>query len=179
MKKIHWVILLGFSILISCSNINNKERNSILFKDSLDTVQNALLRLTNLLDSLPEVPKEAEVASHYALEGEFLYVNNFNKRKINDSIIIPGLSKVLSHEFIELILFLKKNFITAATQSSNSKIWFFAYHKLWNEEYDYYRDIVVFNKSSDTLNLYLDNQILDQKKNILLVAPKDAKIINN
>ncbi len=179
MKKRYWFILLQLFTLLSCSRVDNKNRNRIVFKDRLDTVQNALFHLSNLLDSLPEVPKEAEIAPHYALDGEFLYINTYNKKKINDSLKIPGLSKISSNSFIKTILFLKENYITGAYKSANTKIWTFEYRKLWNEEYDYLRDIIIFNKSSDTLNLYLDNQILDQKKNILLVAPKDAKIINN
>lgn len=168
-------IFFALLCLFSCIDIN-ENRNIIVFKDNIDTVQNALLHLQILLDSLPHVPEDASFLPHYVLQEDYLYINNFKKHKISDTLKIPRLSKEASKTFMQLLLFLDENFISSANKPTNSKIWFFSYRQLYNEEYDYIREIVVCSEKNDTLNLSLDNQILDRQKDILLMAPKNAII---
>jgi hypothetical protein len=168
-------IFFALLCLFSCRDIN-ENRNIIVFKDNIDTVQKALLHLQILLDSLPQVPEDASFLPHYVLQDDYLYLNNFKKYKISDTLKIPRLSKEASKTFMQLILFLDENFISSANKPISSKTWFFSYRQLYNEEYDYIREIVVCSEKNITLNLSFDNQILDRQKDILLMAPKNAII---
>lgn len=166
------VLLLLF---IACLN-GDQNRNKIVFKDNIDTVQNALIHLQSLLDSLPPVQKGADFLPNYGLQNGYLSMNNFHQRRVSDTMTIPGLSKESSSKFINLALFLKDNFVSSANKPLNSNVWFFNYRKVFDENYDDIREIIVFKDKTDTVNLSVDNQILDHKRNLLLLAPKDAKI---
>ena len=149
-------------------------RNNISFHDDIDTVQNALYRIISYLDSLPSIPKENGSARFYAIDGDYIYIDEFPKMKLNKSLKIPGLSENESGEFISLVSFLKKNFITSASES-RYKFWFFEYRKLDYPGDEDFRDIIVVRHNNDTIGLYVENKIIDHSKNLLLVAPKSRE----
>lgn len=173
MRKIYLSLVLVAFGSIHCSLNADPNRNIIAFQDSVEMVQNALHDLSSILNSLPQVPKELGVARRYALDDSVLYVNAYHPVKIN-SLIIPGVSKASTKDFIRLILFLQRNYITGAFKINND--WHFEYRKLYNENYDGYRDIILNESENDTLGLSGYYKILDKKRGILLVAYKDAKI---
>ena len=154
----------------SCNRTNDELRNRILFTDNIDSVQEALIQTITYLDSLPNTPEGDSIGIFYAIDNNNLKINGLFKRKLDNSLKIPGLSSTSSLEFIHLITFLKKNSITSATKSGYN-FWYFGYKELDYPEHDYYRDIIVMQKSNDTIGLYVENKVIDQKKNLLLVAP--------
>lgn len=171
MKKF-LIFIFILIIIISCNHINDPARDSISFPDGIDTVQNALYHILNYMDSMSLSPDSSNPGDSYIIDGEYLYVSNFKKRKISDTMIIPGLSASSSFDFIQTILFLKRNHITSGYKSFSNDFWYFDYRKLSYEEFETTRDIVLIRGNSDTLHLSDDNKIIDQKKNILLVAAK-------
>lgn len=167
MRNMLLVIVSVFYSLVSCSH-NDGDRDRIVFKNDFDSVQTALLHLNSLLN---ELPKDSQ-SPGYSLKDDFLYLNSYKKKKINDSMQIPGFSLDSSHQFFKLIFFLRENFITGAYKPSNSTVWFYIYKRLTDEDFEDYRDIVVSDKKFDTSQVLFDRKILDKKENILLVAPK-------
>ena len=164
-------------LLLSSCTLTDKNRNQIVFEDPIDTVQNALFHVEQMLDSLPFAYHEKDDLAYYGLDNDgYLTFNKFHKHKISENLRIPGLSDEFSSTFLNLILFLRKNYISGAYQSLSTKIWTFSYRDLLEGGYDEVREIIVFNKDSDTLNLALDNKIIEHKGNLLLIAPKDAKM---
>jgi len=174
LEMIRFKILLLLYILFivgSCNRGGNDVRNSISLPDNVDTVQNALFLIIKYLDSLPDIPKEKGITTFYAIDGDYIHINDFPKRKLNNTLMIPGLTSKTSREFIKLVFFLKKNFITSASKSGFN-YWYFDYRELSYSNYEDSRDIILIRNISDTVGLYVENKIIDQKKNLLLVAPK-------
>lgn len=174
MKKISLAIALIAFAFIHCSSDTDPNRNIISFSDSVEIVENALHNLKPILDSLPQIPEELGVGRHYALRNSILYINAYQPIKINQSTV-PGVSRTSSKEFIRLILFLQKNHITASTKFNNTT-WIFEYRKLYDENNDGYREIILNENKNDTLGLSEFYKVLDRKKKILLVAFKNAKV---
>lgn len=172
-------LILILSLAVSCNRTNDELRDRIVFTDNIDTVQNAMLRIITFMDSLPDIPKEKGIARFYAIDGDYIHINNFPKRKLSISVMIPGLTLKSGSEFIQLVFFLKKNFITSASKSGFN-FWYFDYRELSNPDYEDSRDLVLYRNFSDTVGLYVENKIIDQEKNLLLLAPKSREeVIKN
>ena len=166
-------LIFILSMAGSCNRTNDELRDRIVFNDNIDTVQNAMLRIITYMDSLPAIAEDGGISQFYVIHGDYLQISGFPKRKINNSIL-PGLTSKSRSEFIQLVLFLKRNFITSVYKTSNNT-WFYDYRAFSNPDSEDPRDIVLNRNFNDTVGVYVENKIIDQEKNLLLLAPKSRE----
>ena len=168
------LLILILSFTISCNRTNDELRNHLIFNDNIDTLQAALFRIITFMDSMPGIQENNGITRFYVIKDDFIHISGITKMKINDSLLIPGLSARSSREFIQLVLYLKKNFITS-TYKSRFDFWFYDYRALNYPDYEDTRDIVLIRNIRDTIGLYVENKIIDHKNQLLLVAPKSQE----
>lgn len=92
--------------------------------------------------------------------------------------IFQNFSREESQEFLNLVLFLKKNFIESAYKDLKLNMYLFDYRGMESVEYNSLRELMLVDNKSDTLNgdFISYKRILDRKGKLILVAPKDAVI---
>lgn len=171
------IIYAMLSIFSSCY-YNAGERNKIIVKDNFDSVQNALFQMEALIKKLPL----NDVNVNYSVRDNEINVNKAPGR--GDSVQYytnKSLQRFTSDErkqFIKLAKYLQQNFITGGYLHYNSQVCTFEYRHKDSDGFNEVRDIA-FLKDQDSLALKNEYKILDKKGQLLLLAPKEAKIYNN
>lgn len=169
------IIVFIIAITLSACYKNSVERNTIVFKDRVGSVQDSLLKIKGLLAKLPERSDNLNI--NYIIKNKKLYTNyDFSKGSIIEVGNPYGQFKSSEKkDFITLALYLNKNFISAAYFDRNSAVWRFIYREKPDITYNDSRDIVVLT-NEEAASIRSKVQVLDQKGKIYLVAPADAKI---
>lgn len=176
------IICIGLS-LASCTSQKNEERNMIVFNDPVPVVEDSIRAMQKLLDKLPD----ADVINYYITNSGKLAVNSetigkFERLKTNQKMdtirSFQNFSREESQEFLNLVLFLKKNFIESAYKDLKLNMYLFDYRGMESVEYNSLRELMLVDNKSDTLNgdFISYKRILDRKGKLILVAPKDAVI---
>jgi len=176
------LILLALTcILLSltfCSR-RNPERNLIEFNDSVPAVEDSVRRIQALL-------YKADITNYFITHDGDLAVNSKVIGKINSIRedkrlftlkIFQTYSEQEAIEFINLVLFLKDNFIESAFKHSSFDRYLFIYRQIASNEYNDFRALMIIKNKSDTINRkFASFQILDKKQNLVLLAPDDVDI---
>ncbi|WP_207534482.1 hypothetical protein [Desertivirga arenae] len=159
------------SSIYSCYK-NPPERNKIVFEDEIKNVQDSLLMMKALLIKLP---KRSDILNiNYNIKDGKLYVNdsllNFDYRDA-----LGNLTAFEKRRFIMLSFYLNKRHISSGYFDEGSNIWRFIYRDLPDITYNDSRNIVLLTNELANSIISTDT-ILDQKGELYLLAPKDAKI---
>jgi hypothetical protein len=181
-KNIFKIVLLlsATSFLISCGNLENpKERNTLAFTDSIASVADSI----NVLNSiLLNTHKENYI---YAIDSNYLYIDNREQTAVkigalSDSLLFE--SKSLSFistsnrkHFISLVAYLNRNYLSRCDIENGQPIYMYRDDiYMADRQTDLFRFVVFANSEQGIdLNRY---KILDEHKNLYLLANKEAKI---
>lgn len=170
-------------LLASCTGQDNVERNKIVFNDPIPVVEDSIKAIQKLLEKLPE----AKVTNYYITNSGKLAVNSeiigeFKELKTNQQLdtvkVFQNFTKKEIQELLNLVSFLKKNFIESTYKDIRMNEYIFSYRRTEANEFNDNRDIMLVENKSDTLNgsFVSYKRILDRKGKLILVAPKDAVI---
>ena len=173
--------LLGMIFcFFSCGNLDNpKERNKLVFTDSITSVTDSISVLNAILLN---TQKENYV---YAIDSNYLYINNGEQtaRKIgllSDSLIFESksLSFITTNDrkhFISLVTYLNRNYLSRCDIENRQPIYMYRDGiYMADRQTDLFRHVVFANSEQEIdLNRY---KILDKNRNLYLLADKEAKI---
>lgn len=168
------LILFFLVILFSCCG-NRVERNTLVFDDKVENVQDSISRLMYFLNNFPI--NEEGFNTHYVVKNEKIYINQgFQNEQFND------LNKFLSdytvsqkNEFISLVKYLYKNHINSGYFDRGLNIWVFTYRHFDEAGFNDVRDIVLLNREIPE-NIRAEFNVLDKKGSLYLIVPKEASI---
>jgi hypothetical protein len=175
MKRLRITLLaIIITACYSCKK-SNSDRNRLIFKNDINSVQDSLIRFKNLLSKLPKRNDNRNVT--YSIED--------GKLKINDTLIVNYFSKLQHkskilnleeiHTFIRISNFLKDNYLTSAYFDEVGKRWRFIYRDFPERTYNDTRDICLLD-TSESKSILETDKILEKKNRLYLLAPKDAVI---
>jgi hypothetical protein len=179
-NKLIYIVAIVF-IFCSCNRVNNpKERNIIVFNDTIDSVAKAIASMNNILNNSNVINN-----FFYAIDREILFVKGPNNKSqevgfIKDTILYQN--KTLSFidtlqrvHFIEYAEFLKNNFLTRCDKENSNYVYLYrADIYMADKQKDMMRYIMLTNSVSNIdLNKY---KIIDSKEDLFLLAEKDAEI---
>lgn len=176
----HKVISLIFAASTLCVGCykNAIERSTIVFKDSVQNVQDSLLVMQKLLSAMPK--SQTPLNTNYYYQENDLYINNLNVGN-PDSVLLDtvqgfvNFSDQQKKQFVLLSKYLMRNYITSGYLDDSGNLWFFEYRPLENGDFHDTREIVVL-KGKDSVLIKNRSKILDRKRMVFLLAPKEAKI---
>lgn len=173
-------ILAASLFILSCRHSSSK-RDAITFKDSIGEVINNLKQFDSFLNMLPE--PQVGYGRDVSFKNDILIINAIEIGKIDSlekttSPMISMFDLNQKKRFVFLIKKLKSYCITGAFKPFHSHIWFHTYRDLYDMDFDDTRSIVIVNTSKDTSNYNFtrENQILDRKDQLVLIAPKTAAV---
>jgi hypothetical protein len=190
--------LIKLSILIatvffffSCRNlVNPKERNNLVFTDSLSNVSDSVNVMTNFLlnskNGLYTYGIDVDMNDIDRDENEFfLYIHDNSHKVKNVGIISDNLlykSNLISFidtterkRFVKLALFLNKNYLSGCNIENGNLIFTYRsniYMADWQEDLDRF---VMYANTEPEIDLS-QYKILENKNNLYLLAFKTAKI---
>jgi hypothetical protein len=198
-KKI--VIYIAVLVIISsCGNVENpKERNIISFKNNVDSVGLEIQKLNKIL--------ERKGKKHFVYgidESNVLFIED-SSNKIKDVGLLTdkNLQKesILSfivgtqrNEFIQLIRYLKQNYITRCNHEKGHYIYLYRDDIFMADRQKNLQRFIVFAKDKAEIENLLEDdfvnaahggkynlayKILEQNDNLFLLANKDAEIWEN
>ncbi|RKR82455.1 hypothetical protein BDD43_2635 [Mucilaginibacter gracilis] len=177
MEKQHFFILaiLGF-IWGGCNN-NPVERNTIVFRNNTNHVQDSLIRMNELMRKLPG-SNGCNIS--YEFNEDTIKINGCPGRtqdeiKADSSIAYSKFNRNEKSEFISLAHYLKRNYITAGYSYYNTKLWMYTYRELSDIDFHDSRDIAII-ENADVAIVTQQSKILDRKGKIYLLSDKGAKI---
>lgn len=166
----------------SCDNLDNpKERNKIVFADSITSVADSISVLNAIL---LKTHKENYI---YGIDSNYLYINNSEPTamkmkydRLSDNMLFD--SKPLSFintsdrkQFINLVTYMYRNYLSRCDIENGQPIYLYRddiYQA--DRQTDLLRFVVVVNSEQEIdLNRY---KILDRYKSLYLLADKNAKI---
>lgn len=176
MKKTFISLSLLCLIFLSCYK-SPPERNSIVFKNEVQAVQDSLIDMVNLLKILPK--SKNGLKTNYGYNNGILEINDSRIGNYDDALkdstgIFLGFKDIDKRKFISLAEYLESNYLDSAYEESPNS-WFFIYRYLPDGDFNDVRDITV-KPIKDSIILKRASVILDRKFSIFLLAPKDAKI---
>ena len=171
-------------IISSCSKLNNpKERNTISFKNNIDSVLNAMEKMNYILDS-----SSINEYFFYAIDKDILYVKGVNNKSqkvgfITDTILykneaISFVDTINRKNFVNLSFFLNQNFLDRCDYEDGNYIYLYrANIYMADRQKDLMRYVILANDIRDlNLNKY---KVLDNRGSLFLLADKDAEIWEN
>ncbi len=185
------VLLSATSFLFSCGNLDNpKERNKLVFEDSINSVNDSVNAMNELL------LKTGRQFYIYAIDVDmnnvdrnendfFLYVDDTSHSAQKVGIITDSLlykSKLLEFidtlarkRFVSLALYLNKNYLSSCDIENGNPIYMYKSDiYMADRQTDLFRYVVFANSEQEIdLNRY---KILDKHRNLYLLADKEAKI---
>jgi hypothetical protein len=163
---------------------NPKERNKIIFKESILNVQDSLHIMTSYLKRIP-VYKEDWV--EYCIVNKNVLCVNFKRIGSIDSLLLTAQNtpiqelKILSKEdqlrFLCVAKYLNENYLYRVDYYKRSNYLECCYREFKNAG-DYQNDLMRFITLGESLQNFDKNryQIIDTNQNLILYADKDAKI---
>jgi len=180
------------TLLFSCSNLNNpKERNRLVFDCSIDSISNHVKIMNQFL------LKTKHKGFTYGIDidmndtksnenDSFLYISNDEMHTVNnigivtDSLIhrnklLVFIDSSKRKDFVNLVLILNKNHLSScAIENGNVIYQYRANIYMADRQKDLDRYVILVDSEK-----YIDStkyKILDRKRNLFLLAEKDAKI---
>lgn len=171
--------LLAFWIS-SCSQVPDPLRNKIEFNAETYQVADSLLRMEELLRKLSPsqvLSSSTDIDGYLFVNGKKMGLLEFATKDSltrNDPVFKNLLEEDYS-EFISLSIFLLKNNIGYSMRDNLSGVFVHGYRETSENSYNDVREIIV-NVDVTSVNFLKRYQILDQKENLVLVAPIDAKV---
>lgn len=183
-SKLHYVSLLCLCALITvCCTSSSNDRNRIVFKDSIDEVQDSLRLINTLLNKA----NEAEVKNVFFDGNNFIYVNNVKvaPMSVGDKIDflgkvaqITGLSLSESFKLVSLARFLRDNYVSGCFKHRLFGIYFFNYRRTFENVFEDQRYILVFDQNTRrTKGSFIESyQLIDRKGDLVLLAPAGVKL---
>jgi hypothetical protein len=164
-----WLFLFGF-LYLSCK----QEINNLQFVDSVQDVKSNLVKMMELLDSLPD----ASVKNYFITAEDHLFINNLDCGEYASLKEIKNyragmLSEKKTKSFFELIDYLKRNYISGAYLSYDG-YWLFGYKDNLYNDFNYSRDICIINSIKDSTRLNSRYYMLDVDENIALLKARDV-----
>jgi hypothetical protein len=164
------LIIILITICNSC-NMDNANRDKIVFKDNLRNVQDSIVKITGLLSKLQD-PVSINKGYNYKFEKLFInnkVVDNKNVYSIDKAQVLSALTNSEKLEFINLSLYLKSNEITSGYFDQYLGIWLFDYRYLPEANDSDYRAIAILKKE-DVVRDRSSITILDQKGTLYLLS---------
>ena len=157
---------------------NPKERNTISFKNNIDSVLNAMEKMNHILDS-----SNINEYFFYAIDKDILYINGVKVGFITDTTLykneaISFIDTIRRKNFVNLSFFLHQNFLDRCDYEDGNYIYLYrANIDMGDRQKDLDRYVILENDIKDiNLNKY---KILDKKGSLFLLADKDAEIWGN
>ncbi len=178
-NKILIIYITIIVVLSSCGRLENpKERNSISFKDNIDSVSIAIEEINHILDS-----SKVRNFFWYAASSDenYLYVDQNSREKVGlltDTTLYKSEDLFFiqeKKEFIRLVIFLENNNISRCDYENGDYIYLYRNNiYMADRQKDLWRFIML---TDDIRNINLDKyKVLDNKGNLFLLADKDAEI---
>jgi hypothetical protein len=185
------VLLSATFFLFSCGNLNNpKERNKLIFSDSISSVTDSVIAMNKIL------LKSKKGLFTYGIDVDmnnadrngnefFLYIddssNSVHKAGvITDSLLYKSkwLDFIDSSErkrFVNLSLYLNKNYLSSCNFENGQLVYMYRDDiYMADMQTDLFRHVVFANSEQEIdLNRY---KILDKSRNLYLLSDKKAKI---
>ena len=161
----------------------NPVRNKMVFENKIETVADSVARMDALMIKISRTGTNG-----YFLTNEgYLYFNSEKIGPIKGAINNPKIRKDMAFEhmsdqeinsFFYIMAFLLKNHIDGGYKHRVTGQYVYNYRRTAENSYDDLREILFVRSQQDTLSSEFRNtyQILDQKSNLVLIAPKKAQI---
>jgi hypothetical protein len=178
MKTVKKISIVFLTLMFFSCYKNPVERNTIVFKDKNQEVEDSIVKLTELLKKFPK-SNTVFNTNYYFEENKFFinnsYVGDYHNLNLDT---IKSFSKYNSSErtqFINITKFLNENYLSSGYLDDYLDQWSFVYRYIPDGDFHDTRDLIFF-KVSDSVQLKSHYKILDHKNNIFLLAPIDADI---
>jgi len=174
-------VLIGIAFcLFSCGNLDNpKERNKIVFRNNADTVAD---RIEDMNELLIKTGREYYI---YAIDSSKLFINDNTQYAIELGLLTDTtlyknkwLSFIDSSErkhFVFLAKYLNENYLSRCDIQNKQPIYMYRADIYMADRQTDLDRFVVFANSEQEIDL-THYKILDKRKNLYLLASKDAKI---
>ena len=178
------IIVVILIIVSSCGKLKNpQERNTLIFKDDINSVFNAIQSMNTILIN-------SEVKNHffYAIDDDNILYADYGENEstrigsISDIELNKSLISFISlndrERFLKLASFLFNNHFERCGYKNNRFIYIYR-SKIYmaDRQKDLMRYVMIAN-SIDDIELY-KYKILDTKGNLFLLADKNAEIYEN
>ncbi|NUY80278.1 hypothetical protein HUK80_05165 [Flavobacterium sp. MAH-1] len=167
------LILIG---CISCYH-NPVERNTIVLKDDVLSVEKAMSQMTDLMAILPE---RRDANKNYIVKAnDSIFVNEEpvgTIKRLESNDVISVFSERQKRDFVRLAAYLKRNHMASCYLEFGTKRYLFPYRKLEDYGYNDFRDLMLVTENRDENPATILFQVLDRRSNIVLLAPADAEI---
>lgn len=161
----------------------DSRRDQIIFEENIISVGDSLAVMDQLLQKFPT---NSKMVNYFIDRQGFLYLGAekidplkgaINNPKVRKDKIFENFTDDEIDRFFNLIAYLQKNNIDAANLEKEIGMFLFNYRRTEENRFKEIREIMILRSSSDTLNsLFLEDfKILDQKSNLILIAPKKAQ----
>ncbi len=176
MRKIN-IFLAVVAIVFMYACKKSTERNSLQFVDDNKMVQDSLIKMQGLLKLFPESPDGLKRNYDYKNGGLYIsrvFIGKEKFIKLENIKAETGFNNKQAKEFLNLSLFLKKNYVPYAYFDESFDYWFFGYREQ-AQDFDDVRDIILQEESQKSV-INTDFKILDNEGMIFLISPKEAKI---
>ena len=162
----------------------NLVRNQIFFEDNIKSVADSLVKMNQLLQKFPTHTK---MVSYFIDREGYLYLGAekiaplngaINNPKVRNDMFFKNFNDAEITQFFYLMAYLLKNHIDAANLEKPIGKYLFNYRRTKENRFNDMREIMILSGSGDTLTTYFKKhfQILDQKSNLVLIAPHKAEI---
>jgi hypothetical protein len=181
------VVFIGAIFILGISLFSKFQiqplRNKIVFEDKIEAVADSMERMHFLLE---KIPITGRVNYFMDREGN-LYISNekigslkgaINNPTIREDVAFEKFTNQEINDFFNIMAFLYKNHIDAANLQNQVGEFLFTYRRTDENTFDDLREIMIVNSYQDTVSSGFKRtyQVLDKKSNLLLVAPKSAKV---
>lgn len=177
--KFSSIMFFGF-VLCSCGQIPDPLRNRIELTDEIRVVSDSLICYESLLKKLPD----NGILNAFVDHDGYLYVNEkklvplkeaLNNSSVKADSVFSNFSDNDYERFIGLTIFLLRNHLSLSMRDNRSGYFVHAYRQTLENSYVDIRDIMV-NVDTTSPKFVKQYQILDQKENMILVAPIDVDV---
>ena len=168
-----YLILVLAILLCQC---NRPNRDSIAFHADIAEVKDSMLVTMKFMDAF----LQNNNISHYLWgHDSTLYIGHEHiqcQDLFDDTLeVMKNVPHTIRERFEKLILFLRNNDIDECGWNNITQTWMFGYKSKIIENGDEERFIVVNTNSSIHANILLENDILDEKADLILTHPDYGK----
>jgi len=163
-------VLMGICVSVIDCNRGDPKREKIVFEDDFQSVTDTMAVMVQIMDKLKNIKGIDNYG--FSLDGDFgiggQNIGNVANILSDTFKLLEGMSKETKNQFISIVMFLRRNFMSGCSYDGAMNRWYFSY-----------RDIPIINRDDNRLLILLKEgdkaehyekfvRILDRKGNVIL-----------
>lgn len=170
-----YILTIILAVSSGCGNLQKVDRNNIKFKDPVETVEGKLKVMNNLLDKI--LPVNGEMQNYFFDSDSNLYVNSQSLGQVASLSIgkvkmFQNFSINEQEEFISILLFLNRNYLSSVFLDKSCKCYLYGYHQVDDPSFKDDRLIYLNESNRNYKTILIGREIMDKKGNLVLVGVK-------